>query len=161
MTERPSQIGPLRVHFQANTSAPRETVFAFFADHDRFGTLFAPPFAARPGALIRRVAEAPEGDDPNGLGSVRAVRLKGLTLLEEVIVGYEPDQMIEYTATRGPIRNHLGRIVLEEDGRGGTHIDYRIWLDGKLPGLGALLGLQLRRTLASGWRRARRQLEVA
>lgn len=160
MTDRPQHLGPLRVHFQANARAPCETVFAFLADHDRFGTLFAPPFAGKPGALIRRVATAPEGDDPNGIGSKRAIRLAGMTLLEEVIVAYEPNQLLEYTATRGPIRNHLGRIVLEEDGKGGTHLDYRIWFDGKLPALGALLGAQLKGALRSGWARAQRQLEA-
>lgn len=160
MTDRPQHLGPLRLHFQANTRAPREAVFAFLADHDRFGTLFAPPFASKPGALIRRTATAPGGGDPNGVGSKRAIRIAGLTLLEEVIVAYEPNQLIEYTATRGPIRNHLGRIVLEENGSGGTHVDYRIWLDGKLPGLGAMLGAQLKGALRGGWARAQRQLEA-
>lgn len=155
---RPLKLGPLRLHFQEDVAAPRAEVFAFFADHERFGTVFAPPFAAEPGRLIRRTRAA-DGEDPNGLGSVRAATLGPLTLIEEVIVAYQPDALIEYAATRGPIRNHLGRIEFSDGADGSTHIDYRIWLDGKLPGLGALIARQLRSAWRGGWRRAAKELE--
>ncbi|MGB0211386.1 SRPBCC family protein [Algiphilus sp.] len=157
--QRPETLGALRAHFRETVAAPKARVFAFLADHDRFGTLFAPPFAAQPGALIRRTETAP-GDDPNGVGSKRAIRIGGLTLLEEVIITYEPDTLIEYIATRGPIRNHLGRIELGDAAGGGTSLDYRIWADGKLPGVGALVGAQLRAAWKGGWARAANQLSA-
>lgn len=157
--DRPDTLGPLRLHFCETISVPRARVFAFFADHEQFGTLFAPPFAAEPGALIRR-SKAADGDEPNGVGSTRVAKLGPLTLIEEVIVSFERDALIEYTATRGPIRNHLGRIEFSDTPDGGTRVDYRIWLDGKLPGLGALLGKQLGGALKGGWKRASAQLNA-
>lgn len=158
---RPRKLGPQRVHFVTDSPIERDAVFDFFADHERFGTLFAPPFAAKPGALIKRTRTAPAGDDPNGVGSVRSAKIGPFTLLEEVIVTYEPGRCIEYTATKGPIRNHLGRIEFSDSADGGTRIDYRIWFDAALPGLGKLLALQLGKALSSGWKRTERQLAVA
>jgi len=158
---RPQKLGPQRVHFVTDSAASRNEVFAFFADHERFGTLFATSFAAKPGALIKRTRTATEGNDPNGIGSVRTAKLGPFTLLEEVIVHFEPGQCIEYTATKGPIRNHLGRIEFSDIADGGTHIDYRIWFDAALPGLGKLIAMQLGNALSSGWKRSERQLATA
>lgn len=158
---RPQKLGPQRVHFTTDTALDRDAVFAFFADHERFGTLFAPSFAAKPGALIKRTGTATVGQDPNGVGSVRSAKLGPFTLLEEVIVTFEPGVCIEYTATRGPIRNHLGRIEFSDNADGGTHIDYRIWFDTVLPGLGKLLALQLGNALNGGWKRTERQFATA
>lgn len=155
---RPDTLGPLRLHFSEDIAAPRAAVFAFFADHERFGTIFAPSFASKPGQILRRTRAA-EGDDPNGLGSVRAARLGPFTLLEEVIVSYRPQELIEYTATKGPIRDHLGRIEFSDNADGGTHIEYRIWLEGRLPGVGRFIAAQLNAAWKRGWKRAARALE--
>ena len=53
------------VRFEQFFAAPRPAVFAYFADHEKFGRLW-------PGRT-RRMKDA-AGADPNGLGSVREIR---------------------------------------------------------------------------------------
>jgi uncharacterized protein YndB with AHSA1/START domain len=115
--------------------APVDRVFAFFADHERFITLF--------GARCRRIRDG-EGDI-NGLGSVRLVGPAGPLGMEETIVTFEPGQRIEYAITRGsPIRNHRGTIDFRDD-RGATVVDYVIRFEPKIPLTGGLIakGLKL------------------
>ena len=82
--------------FQADPA----TVFAFFADHEQFGRLW-------PGTT-RRIATGQ--NDPNGVGSVREIRV-GPVRFEETVVTFQRPHLIEYTVTRGsPIKNHHGRM---------------------------------------------------
>lgn len=127
----------IRQHMRVH--APIERVFAFFADHERFTTLF--------GARCCRIRDG--AGDVNGLGSVRRVGPAGPLGMEETIVGFEPGQRIEYAITRGsPIRNHRGTIDFRDD-RGATVIDYVIRFEPKLPFTGALITRALKRA----WRR--------
>jgi uncharacterized protein YndB with AHSA1/START domain len=94
------------VRFEQFFAAPRERVFAYFADHERFGRLW-------PGRT-RRVRDAADAAQPNGLGSVRETRAAG-SAFEETITAFEPPARIEYRVTRGsPIKNHLGRLAFAE-----------------------------------------------
>ena len=123
------------LHFTVTVAAPREAVFALFADHSRFTQLF--------GSASRRRVDAP-GDDANGLGSVRTIG-RGLLAFDETIVRYQPPELIHYRITRGsPLKNHLGRIAfIEQDGQ--TLVDYRIDFDGRLPLIARLVAWMLRR----------------
>ncbi|MES0875168.1 SRPBCC family protein [Sinimarinibacterium thermocellulolyticum] len=117
--------------------APIERVFAFFADHERFVTLF--------GARCRRIVDGQ--DEPNGLGSVRRIG-RGPLSFEETIVTFEKNRRIEYAITRGsPIRNHRGTIDFRDD-RGATVIDYVIRFEPKIPLTGSLIA----RGLKLAWR---------
>jgi len=118
--------------------APVETVFAFFADHARFATLF--------GGRCERIRE---GDgDANGLHSVRRLG-RGPLSFEETIVAFEPNQRIAYQITRGsPLKHHVGIITFRGDGNT-TAIDYVIRFDGRFPGIGPLIA----KGLAFAWRR--------
>jgi uncharacterized protein YndB with AHSA1/START domain len=90
-------------------------VFVAMTDHVAFGRWM--------GADIR--VERPGIPAPNGLGAIRAVRARGLTVREEV-VGWEPPRAMDYRVVGGaPFRNHLGEIRLTPDGNG-TRVDYRI-----------------------------------
>jgi hypothetical protein len=82
-------------------NAPVETVFAEFANHERFGELLGVPMK-----LIKDGSK-----EPNGLGSVRQVLLGPLPILEETVVSYKENELIEYTITSlSPFKSHLGRL---------------------------------------------------
>jgi uncharacterized protein YndB with AHSA1/START domain len=139
------------LHFQETIRAPIDRVFEFLADHQNFASLFG-------GSC--RVVRAGKSE-PNGRGSVRRVG-SGLLSFDEQIVTFERPQRIEYKIVRGgPIKDHLGTIVLKEvrevDDAGArseqTAIDYTIRFKGKLPLLGPLTA----RLLQFGWRRSARK----
>lgn len=118
------------VRFEQFFAAPREKVFAYFADHQKFGRIW--------GGKFTRVKDSRDPADPNGLGSVREIRNTGM-VFEETIVKYEPPALIEYAITKGgPIKNHLGRIVFN-DVPGGTKLEYTITFEPKIPLTGGLV----------------------
>lgn len=127
-----------QVRFEQFFAAPCARVFAFFADHEKFGRVWS--------GRTRRVRDSQDPQDVNGLGSVREIRAAGLSF-EETITAYRPNELIEYRITRGsPIKNHIGRMRFKEV-PGGTQLDYSIEFDPKLPLTGSLIaGL-----LCAGW----------
>ena len=128
-----------QVRFEQYFAAPRAKVFAWFGDHEKLARVW--------GGRFRRIRDATEGKNPNGLGSVREVRL-GIAKFEETIVKFQAPTVIEYAVTRGsPIKNHLGRLVFA-DADSGTKLDYTISFDPKLPFTGWLIA----RILSGQWR---------
>lgn len=116
----------VRIHEVIN--APREKVFAFLAEHEKFAALF--------GGRCARVKDG-QGE-VNGLGSVRRIG-PGLLSFDETIVTFDKPSRIEYQITRGsPLKNHLGTIDLNSTG-GTTEINYVIRFDGKIPFTGGLI----------------------
>lgn len=128
------------VRFEQFFAAPRERVFAWFSEHENFGTLF-------PGRT-RRIRPSDDAAQPNGLGSVREVKV-GLVRLEETITRYESPACIEYRVTSGwPVRNHLGRLGFESVA-GGTQLEYTICFESRIPFAGNLVA----GSLCTSWRR--------
>ena len=128
-----------QVRFEQYFAAPRAKVFAFFADHENLRCVW--------GGRFRRIRDATEGKNPNGLGSVREIKL-GFSSFEETITKFQPQSVIEYQVTRGgPIKNHLGRMVFA-DADSGTKLDYSISFDAKIPFTGWLIA----RILSGQWR---------
>jgi len=128
------------VKFEQFFAAPRGKVFAWFADHEKFGKVW-------PGRT-RRVQASADAAEPNGLGSVREVRSGG-TVFQETIVKFDPPSLIEYRITKGgPIKNHVGRMVFS-DTEGGTRLEYTIEFDPKIPFTGGLIAS----VLCSAWHR--------
>jgi uncharacterized protein YndB with AHSA1/START domain len=128
------------VRFEQFFAASRERVFAWFADHEKFGLIW-------PGRT-RRVQASAEAAEPNGLGSVREVSTAGIAF-EETITGFEPPARIEYRITKGsPIKNHRG-LLLFTDVTGGTKLEYTIEFDPKLPLTGGLIAS----VLCTSWHR--------
>ena len=128
------------VRFEQFFSAPREKVFAWFADHEKFGKVW-------PGRT-RRLQASADASEHNGLGSIREVRGGGLTF-EETITAFEPPARIEYQVTRGgPIKNHIGRMLFS-DAEGGTKLDYTIEFDPRIPFTGGLIAS----VLCTAWHR--------
>lgn len=106
------------IRFEQFFAAPREKVFAYFSDHERFGRIW-------PGRT-RRVTAATDAD-PNGLGSVREMQTP-LGTVEETITGYDPPCHLEYRASSPRVSNHLGVMDFEEVA-GGTRLVYTIEFD--------------------------------
>jgi len=128
------------VRFEQFFAAPREKVFAWFADHEKFGRIW-------PGRT-RRVHASADASEPNGLGSIREIRSGGMAF-EETITVFEPPAHIEYHISKGgPIKNHRGvlRFAAVE---GGTKLDYTIEFDPKLPLTGGLIAS----VLCTSWQR--------
>ena len=116
--------------------APPERVFAMLTDHVEFGRAL--------GEDIRIEREGVPA--PNGLGAVRAIRARGLTIREEV-VGWEVPRAMDYRVVSGaPLQNHLGEIRITPDGTG-TRLDYRIRFDWPWYLGGALVGGLIARSL--------------
>lgn len=128
------------VRFEEFFAAPRETVFAWFAQHENVGRLFY--------CSSVKIREAQDGADVNGVGSTRRVR-HGPLRLDQTITRFEPPRLIEYRgAARWPIGEQRGRLQFEAV-PGGTQLAYDIEFDSRLPGSGGVLSS----LLASTWRR--------
>ena len=117
-------------------AATPDRVFAALTDHVGFGRVL--------GEDIRLEREGVPA--PNGLGAVRAIRARGLTVREEV-VRWEAPHAMDYRVVGGaPLRNHLGQIRVAPDGSG-ARVDYRIRFDWPLYLGGSLVGRVLARSL--------------
>lgn len=128
------------VRFEQFFAAPPEPVFAWFAQHENIGRMF-------PGRC-KRIKDATQGDDVNGVGSVRETRFL-MHHIQETITTFEPPSCIEYRLTKSwAIKNCMGRMQLKAV-PGGTQLEYSIEFDFALPGAGALLA----GTMCHAWRR--------
>lgn len=126
---------------------PRRKVFALFADHHRFGKLL--------GAPVKRIKDSDQAD-PNGIGSVRKIGI-GPIGLEETVLNFEPDSLIEYAITSlSPIRNHHGRIRFDETPDGGTRLKYTITFEDIVPLTGKVVSTALEQGLRRGMKRVPR-----
>ena len=126
---------------------PRRQVFALFADHKRYGQLL--------GAPVKRIKDSDQAD-PNGIGSVRKIGI-GPIGLEETVLNFEPDSLIEYAITSlSPIRNHLGRIRFEDTPEGQTRVHYTIHFEDIVPFTGKLVSNALEQGIRRGIRRVPR-----
>lgn len=126
---------------------PRSRVFALFADHKRFGQLL--------GAPVKRIKDSDQAD-PNGIGSVRKIGI-GPIGLEETVLNFEPDSLIEYAITSlSPIRNHLGRIRFEDTPDGLTRVQYTIQFEDIVPFTGKLVSNALEQGIRRGIKRVPR-----
>ena len=125
-------------------NVPRKKVFALFADHQRFGKML--------GAPVKRIKDSDQAD-PNGLGSVRKIGIGPLSL-EETVLNFEPDTLIEYAITSmSPIQNHLGRIRFSETPDGQTQLNYTITFEDIVPFSGKVVSVALEQGLRRGIKR--------
>ncbi|MCK7545102.1 SRPBCC family protein [Marinobacter bryozoorum] len=128
---------------------PREQVFSLLSDHNRLGELIGLP--------VRRIRDSDQAD-PNGTGSVRWIGI-GPVGIEETIITFEPDHLIEYTVTSfSAFRNHLGRIRLSETPDRLTGLHYTVDFDEVVPYSGTTLQAAMQRVLNRGARRLQKVL---
>src|SRR5260221_12892948 len=103
------------IFMQQRFAAPAERVFAALTDHVAFGGLLGEDIR------VEREGVPP----PNGLGAVRAIHARGLTIREEV-VAWEAPRAMDYRVVSGaPLQNHRGEIRIVPEGAG-VRVDYRI-----------------------------------
>lgn len=134
--------GVAEIHAQCHFPQAREHVFDFFAAHENLSHVF--------GGKIWLSQPAPEGDNPNGLGSVRTISMGPGPNFDERIEAFDKNSRIEYTITQGsPVKNHYGTMLFT-DADGGTAMDYRIRLAGRIPGTTGLIAGIMARTLRKG-----------
>jgi hypothetical protein len=131
---------PVRVHVTHTFTSSTEEVFEALSEHENLGPLF--------GANITRLKD---GDtERNGVGSARTLRLLPLLpgFVETTTVAERPS-LIEYRITGGvvPITQHHGIQRLTPTETGGTFLDYTIAFNSPIPGVAALVGAVLTRTL--------------
>ncbi len=117
---------------QQEFNAPIDQVFNALTDHEGFGKILK--------TKIERITDS-EGENKNGIGSVRRITPLPIAVFEETVVSFEANKLMEYTISKGsPIKNHLGRMEFSEaDGK--TKLHYTIDFEPKLPipFLGSLL----------------------
>ncbi len=128
-------------------NAERADVFDVIADHTGYASL--------PGVLgvDMRETGAPLRD---GVGAVRAIRLPGLTLVEQ-ITEYVPGTALGYRIIAAPIPlAHEGARIVLEDYDGGTRAIWTSRLGSPTPLIGFALERILARQMALGYKMALR-----
>ena len=135
------------IHIEQQIAAPLERVFDAVTDHAGMSRWID-------GVTV--TVDEPGEPPPNGLGALRQIRWRGISIWERVVEWRSPTIM-HYRVERGsPVRDHLGRFTLTALSPAETHVDYRIeyrvpWLfGGRATGtvLTWVLGRDLRRGLA-------------
>jgi len=137
------------VHETYDFNVPVERLYSYFSEHGNLKTIF--------GIDVERLSE---GDsEPNGVGSVRKLSVKGVLPFEETITEAIPNERIEYRITKGsPLRDHLGIMVFSSTGDGGSHLDYTITFGAAVPGLDRVIGAGLSRSMRRGFPKVARKL---
>jgi uncharacterized protein YndB with AHSA1/START domain len=133
-------------------NAPVNTIFSLLTDHEAFGKVI--------NANIKRVVDS-QGENKNGLGSVRRVSAFPAPAFEETVVTFEPNQLMEYRVSRGsPIKNHKGRMEFTGE-QGQTRLNYTINFEPKLPFLffGSILKKVIEKSIRDGLRRLSERYE--
>jgi uncharacterized protein YndB with AHSA1/START domain len=125
------------VRVEHHFAKPPERIFAYLAEHENLAGMF--------GAKITRLRD---GDgERNGVGSVRRLQIGPGPPFEETVTEFVPSERIVYKITKGsPLRGHVGVMTFAPEGEG-THFDYDIRLASPIPGLAALVRLQLTRSI--------------
>ena len=135
-----------RVHVTQDFRQPVSELYAYLSEHENLGPLF--------GAKIKRLNDGTDGTR-NGTGSARELRVGPTPPFTETVVEAIPDQLIRYRITRGGVlKDHEGVMRFSAGADGGSHLDYTIVFDGKLPGIGPLVQKMLTRNVSAGLRAA-------
>jgi uncharacterized protein YndB with AHSA1/START domain len=114
--------------------APIEDVFDRLIDHEAM--------ASWPGVGSCKLIE--EGSPRNGLGAVRRIRVRGITL-DERVVRYERPTAFDYAILRGlPIDHHLGEVRLREVEGGRVEVTWTIEISSRWPLVAEIVASQLR-----------------
>jgi hypothetical protein len=128
-----------RVHVTQDFRQPVSELFAYLSEHENLAPLF--------GAKIKRLSDGSDGTR-NGAGSSRELKLGPLPPFVETNVEVIPDELVRYRITRGGVlKDHEGVMRFSSQGTG-SHLDYTITFDGKLPGIGPLVQRGLTRGIS-------------
>lgn len=135
-----------KVEVRCRFAVPPRELWEVYTDHERWSEWagFAKSWLEIEGTPHR-----------NGTGAVRGFQSGGVRVFEEVR-DFDPPKRMTYSVVRGglPFENHLGEVLFEPDAEG-TRLTWRCRFDSRIPGLGWLLRLVVRRV----FRRALQGLE--
>ena len=119
-----------RIDIEIEFRRPVAELFALLSDHEKLGPVL--------GARIKRTRDGT--DSPNGLGSVRTLRIGPLPSFDETVTAFRKDELIEYRITRGtPLRSHKGVMRFSATPSGGSRLRYTIEFASLIPMLGPLI----------------------
>ena len=117
-------MGKQHITIMQRFNAPVDAVFKALTDHEEFGRVI--------NTKIKRVTDS-QGEDKNGVGSVRRIQAFPGLAFEESVITFKQNQLMEYSVSKGsPIKNHTGRMEFADD-QGKTRLTYRIDFEPKLP----------------------------
>ncbi len=136
-------------HTTYDFDAPVERLYEYLSVHENLKDLF--------GINVEKIKD---GDiEPNGVGSVRRLSLKGIAPFEETVTVAVPNERIEYTITKGtPLNEHLGVMVFSSTPNGGSHLDYTITVGAKVPGVAKAVAAGLRSGIKRGYPKVAKKL---
>jgi uncharacterized protein YndB with AHSA1/START domain len=126
-------------------TAPVDGVFAFLSEHENLAAVL--------GSSVERLEDG--SPERNGVGSRRRLKVApGAAPFEETVTRFLPGELIEYRITKGsPLRDHVGIMRFSPTPGGGTHLDYRIRIASRIPGLSPLVTAVLTRNITKGMAR--------
>lgn len=133
------------IQIKKEFNAPLNEIFELFAKHETYNILFSP-------IQIECIKIASDPERPDGINSVRLVRLSTVKLLQEQITLLEPNQRIEYKIIHNPlVKHHLGRIDFEAIDADRTLVTYTIELQLRVPFMSKLMLAQLKSAIKLGF----------
>ena len=146
-------MGQQNIQISQSFNAPVETIFNILTDHEAFGQVI--------NARIKRVVDS-QGENKNGVGSVRRINAFPAPAFEETVVTFEPNQLMEYVISKGsPIKNHMGRMEFSEE-HGQTRLEYAIIFEPKLPflPLGSIIAKAIEKPISNGLQGLAKRYEI-
>jgi uncharacterized protein YndB with AHSA1/START domain len=132
-----------RIEIDHDFKLPVERVYAFLAEHDNLGPIFAP----------FKVRHLTDGETTrSGVGSARKLTIAGQAPVVETVTEAVPNERIVYGITKGsPLKNHRGVMEFSSTPTG-SRLHYVIEFGSKIPGVdiaaAKILSLGIRRGLA-------------
>ena len=146
-------MGQQNIQISQSFNAPVETIFNILTDHETFGQVI--------NARIKRVVDS-QGENKNGVGSVRRISAFPAPAFEETVVTFEPNQLMEYVISKGsPIKKHRGRMEFSEE-HGQTRLEYAIIFEPKLPFLllGSIIAKAIEKPISDGLQGLAKRYEI-
>jgi len=138
------------IHVTRTIPGPPEPIFELLVDHANYDR-----FRAINGSKLLREGEPA----PNGVGSLREIKVRPLTF-EEEITAYESPTRLDYLIVKlnAPLDHQGGSITLAPDGNA-TRVDWRSSFSVPTPVLGGLQELVWQPVLTRGFRRVLEDVE--
>lgn len=136
-----------RATFVESFAVPPERLFDALSDHEGMTDWI--------GARVSVVRGPADG----GVGTVRRVHARGLSIDEEVTYLDPPRRMVYRIVSGAPgVRFHRGEVLVEPWGRTGSQLTWDILIDSPIPGVARAMVAVLRPAIRGGLARLRGKL---
>jgi len=122
-------------------NAPQQVIFDYLSDHNNLSSIL--------NANITRIKDA-DSDNPNGLGSIRSIKM-GIEILQETVVTFDNPNLIEYKISSNvPINYHLGTLEFSSPSNNKTLLVYTIQMESKFALIDPIITFVLETTIKNG-----------